>query len=245
MAQNCGSTVSNGITFGTSLSIAGDVMTAVITIRTTSTLSGAGVFGQWGKGSDQSYLLQHLGSGALGFVVEGGGSAKFGRQTSAGAISTNSTHRIVCEYDRNGGTPFINIYVDNSAQSVTPWLASNNIVIANSTSKIFIGASSDWAATPLNVDSAEHAVYNSLVSSKFIEAYSNGASPSFYPHGRQLYFPAWTTNDNVERQAGRTVSRTGVSDALHPQVFYHYPAQYSPGITAVAGSPWYYYAQHH
>lgn len=209
-------------------------MTIAFTIKTTGTLTGERLMGQWeSAGLAQAFLCQLVDTNEIGFVVSDGTDSVnfFGRKTTDSPIAVDSLLRVVCTVAL--GTPDVEIWVNGSIRADISWFSGSSASIVDSNKVVFVGHEAESSADGVDGDYSEIAIWNHKVPDWVAIAYGKGFSPAIYRSGGLLYCKAINTGFLIDEWGGNTVTNTGGANAVHPSIIYPYSPQI---ITAPAAA---------
>lgn len=193
-------------------------MAVAFTIKIAGTLTGNRFCGQWGAtATEESFLVAINDTDEIGFVVNAGGGALFGRKTTGLNIATSTLFRCCLIWWATGN---MELWVNGSLETDTSWFAGTVSTLQDATTTVFVGHEATSTIDGVDGDYSEFALWAGLAAdrmpSDIAKAISNGWSPQIWPHDAVIHDRLQSTARHFDRLDNYTSTLTGGANADSP-----------------------------
>ncbi len=178
---------------------------------------GGGAVGKvvlsWNDSSGNSMLNKSAGT----YNFSKGWSSTSG-EWSISRPSINVWHHIVVTYNGSSASNNPIIYVDGSAQSVTPVTTPVGTLNTTDASAYWIGNRESDSTKNWSGNLAEFGIWDRILTPDEVLSLSKYASPLFLPLGLVLYIPL--IRDSIDLISSKIPTLTGTTITEHPKIIY-------------------------
>lgn len=214
------------VDYGDIAAIAGaSALTVAVTIKFSAAPTALPMVTQWSDVgfANAAFFLGSQVSGAVKLLTSDGSGNYYGKETTSLTTTNGGTYRICAKV--NPASNVGAIWVNGTAETVTAFVGSSNITLANSGSSVLVGRETASPSDGQDGEYSEVAIWAEYVPDWFCEAYGKGFAPSFYQSGLVLYAPLFNTSHLLDVKGGVTGTNTGGTDAAHPSMIYRRSAR--------------------